>query len=135
MLPYVIFIRYIRRHSINWNTLTLFVDDTAFRNSSSCPGLPWTICVCQVGTSELLKSIPKQTLQTKISQRKLQFIQIAILLKLPKAGYNLLTLTNLLTAPLVLFMENTILRNVVGMKDPERLVLELEIILSLNKSG
>lgn len=46
MLPFVIIIL------LDWKTLTLFVvDDTGSRDSSFCPGLPWTICVCPGGTS------------------------------------------------------------------------------------
>lgn len=78
-----------------------------------------------------LKSIPKQTQQTTVAQKKLQLIQREILLKLPKAEYNLLTLTTLM----VLSMENTILRNVAGIGDLERPGLELEIGVNLKKSG
>lgn len=106
-----------RRHCLLWLSFL-------FWSSMDNMCLPWRNLV------KPLKSIPKQTQQTK-----LQLIQREILLKLPKAEYNLLTLTHLLTTPMVLSMENTILRNVAGKGDQERLGLELEIGVSLRISG
>lgn len=93
------------------------------------------LCLLWRNLVKPLKSIPKQTQQTTVAQKKLQLIQREILLKLPKAEYSLLTLTHLLTTPMVLSMENTILRNVAGKGDPERLGWELETGVSLRKSG
>lgn len=89
------------------------------------------LCLLWRNLVKPLKSIPKQTQQTTVAQKKLQLIQREILLKLPKAEYNLLTLTTLM----VLSMENTILRNVAGIGDLERPGLELEIGVNLKKSG
>lgn len=89
------------------------------------------LCLLWRNLEKPLKSIPKQTQQTTVAQKKLQLIQREILLKLPKAEYNLLTLTTLM----VLSMENTILRNVAGIGDLERPGLELEKGVNLKKSG
>lgn len=107
-----------RRHCLLWLSFL-------FWSSMDNMCLPWRNLV------KPLKSIPKQTQQTTVAQKKLQLIQREILLKLPKAEYNLLTLTTLM----VLSMENTILRNVAGIGDLERPVLELEIGVNLKKSG
>lgn len=107
-----------RRHCLLWLSFL-------FYSSMDNLCLPWRNLV------KPLKSIPKQTQQTTVAQKKLQLIQREILLKLPKAEYNLLTLTT----PMVLSMENTILRNVAGIGDLERLGLELEIGVILKKSG
>lgn len=111
-----------RRHWLSW----LF-----FLSWSSMDNL----CLLRRNLVKPLRSIPKQTQQTPFAQKRFQLIQREILLKLPKAEYNLLTLTNLLTTPMVLSMENTILRNVAGKGDQERLGLELETGVSLKKSG